>query len=275
MLATLTRQTQLHIRPIFLRLLRRNSLLTCGFIFIVTFAVQCGAQSNEKTPAGDAAARSVDAAAIVEEHREAAIEKWEDDIVALEQLDASEILADDAILFIGSSSVRRWTSMQRDMAPWRTIRRGYGGARFTDLASFAKRLVANHDYQALVIFVANDIAGRDSDRTPEEVLELFKYTVEQVRSIRPAQPIFYIEITPTSSRFSAWDSISQSNQLIRQHCESDPKLHFIQTARAFMNASGRPNDALFVKDRLHLNEVGYKRWAKIIKQHLENVLVRP
>ncbi|HBE71450.1 MAG TPA: hypothetical protein DDW52_25165 [Planctomycetaceae bacterium] len=195
--------------------------------------------------------------------------------MALERLDASEQLPDDGILFIGSSSVRRWSTIEQDMKPWRAIRRGYGGARFTDLATFAKRLVANHDYQALVIFVANDIAGRDSDRTPAEVLELFKYTVDQVRSIHPSQPIFYIEITPTSSRFAAWDKISQSNQLIREQCESDAKLHFIQTARAFMNASGRPDDALFVKDRLHLNDDGYQLWAKIIKMRLEGALGKP
>ncbi len=219
-------------------------------------------------------ANAPDAAAIVEQAKDAAVKKWENDIRKLEELDSTEADVPGSILFVGSSSIRRWDTMQQDMEPWPSIRRGYGGAKFTDLAVFIERLIASHDYRALVIFVANDITGKDSDRTPEEVLALFKLVADKATAKRPGKPIFYIEITPTSSRFSSWDAISRGNELIQEYCDETPGLHFIQTAKRYLTAGGRPKDFLFVDDRLHLNARGYKLWGEIIKAHLDDTLGR-
>ncbi len=162
--------------------------------------------------------------------------------------------------------------MSTDMAPWPTIRRGYGGAKFTDLVVFVERLVANHDYRALAVFVANDITGGEGDLSPAEVLELYQLLVKLVRKTHPDQPIYFIAITPTGSRFKVWPTVSTANELIRNYCESDPKLHFIATAKPYLNEQGRPRDELFVADRLHQNEDGYKLWGSIIKQHLQKTL---
>ena len=69
--------------------------------------------------------------------------KWEKDIIKLESLDKSENYSENAILFIGSSSIRGWHTMEKDMFPYETIKRGYGGAHYTDIIHFTKRLVNN------------------------------------------------------------------------------------------------------------------------------------
>lgn len=234
-------------------------------IACIFFCNLAAAQPPAKTQTENVA---VDAAAIIEATRAASIEKWEDDIKKLEDLDTQQVDPSDGILFVGSSSIRRWDSITGDMKPWNAIRRGYGGAKFTDLAVFIDRIIANHDYQALVIFVGNDISGRETDRTPEEVQALFKYVTDRALVAKPGKPVFYIEITPTSSRFQAWDAISAGNQMIKQYCKSEPLLHYIDTAKQYLTPGGRPNDSLFVNDKLHLNEKGYQLWAKIIKKHL-------
>jgi hypothetical protein len=89
--------------------------------------------------------------------RDPEVTRWEPDIAALEALDGREADPPDAILFVGSSSIRLWDSITADMAPWSVVRRGYGGARYRDLCHFAPRLVANHDPRAIVVFVGNDI----------------------------------------------------------------------------------------------------------------------
>ncbi|GAB5405177.1 MAG: SGNH/GDSL hydrolase family protein [Aureliella sp.] len=249
-----------------------NRFVTRYSAAIATAVLVCLATSSPAAAQGAASGETPDAAKIVQQASEAATKKWEENIQKLEQLDKTEVHADGSILFVGSSSIRRWDTMQQDMQPWSTIRRGYGGAKFTDLALFIERLIANHQYRALVIFVANDIVGKESDRTPEEVLALFKYVTEKALAKKPGKPIFYIEITPTSSRFAAWDAISRGNELIRKYCEETPGLHFIQTAKRYLTPSGRPKDYLFVEDRLHLNAKGYKLWADIIAKHLEQVL---
>jgi lysophospholipase L1-like esterase len=208
-------------------------------------------------------------------------QKWEVDIAKLENLDNNEKYSENALLFIGSSSIRRWISIKKDMAPYETIKRGYGGAHYSDIIHFSKRLVKNHKPKAILIFVANDIKGNNkndlysknlSDRNPFEVKRLFKFTVSEIRSIHKEIPIIAIETTPTPSRWSAWDKISKANDLIKNFCRSKSNLHFIQTRGEFIGTNGLPIENYFVKDMLHLNETGYLLWSRIIKANLKTIL---
>lgn len=201
--------------------------------------------------------------------------KWEKEVQKLEELDRTTRDPDNSILFIGSSSIRLWESMAEDMAPWPTIRRGYGGAKFSDLVVFTERLTKNHSYRALVVFVANDITGGDDDRTPEEVQALCKLLVTVARQHHPDKPIFFIAITPNSKRFHVWDRIDRANELIKAYTESDPKLFFIDTVKHYLNDQGKPRDELFVEDKLHQNRTGYKLWSSIIKPALAEKLGNP
>ncbi|HAC92474.1 MAG TPA: hypothetical protein DCF63_17870 [Planctomycetaceae bacterium] len=214
--------------------------------------------------------------AVVAERRQQAIEKWESEIVALEQLDRSEPDPDAPILFVGSSSIRLWKQIKDDLAPWPVVRRGFGGATFCDLIVYADRLLKPHDYRALVVFVANDISGSKNansvDRSPEDVFEMFRYFVQLAREQKPDQPIFFVSITPTSSRFHVWNQVNRANELIRQYADTDKLIHFIDTRQYFFTSEGQPDDSLFVKDRLHLNRAGYQRWASIIRSALERHL---
>ena len=162
--------------------------------------------------------------------------KWQKDISKLESLDQSEKYSENAILFIGSSSIRAWNSMQEDMMPYETIKRGYGGAHYSDIIHFSQRLVKNHKPKAILIFVANDIKGNNksdlysknlTDRTPSEVKRLFRLLIKQIRTIHREIPIFAIETTPTLSRWKAWPKISLANDLIKEYCESKNNLYYI------------------------------------------------
>lgn len=225
---------------------------------VLLFSIPCSAFAQEKDP--------------LSAYRDAAVKRWEKDIVQLENLDKKESDPDHAILFIGSSSIRRWQSIGEDMAPWPAIRRGYGGARFSDLAVYIERIVNPHQFDALVIFVGNDISGSAQDKSAEEVLRLFKYVVSRVREKHPTQPIFLIGITPTSSRFNVWPRVQRMHNLVRNYIDQDDTLHFIDTAAQYIGENGKPKDELFVSDRLHLNEAGYDLWASIIKPALASVL---
>ncbi|MEM7560623.1 MAG: GDSL-type esterase/lipase family protein [Planctomycetota bacterium] len=209
---------------------------------------------------------------IVEKYRAAASKSWEKAIQGLEKLDKEEKYSEKAILFTGSSSIRRWDSIAKDMAPWEPIRRGYGGARFSDLAVFIDRIVAAHQVQAVVIFVGNDIAGSEKDKTPAEATELYRYIVERIRRKLPSAPVFCIGVTPTSSRFDVWPKVQKMNKMLQEYSETDDSLHYIDTADAYLDEEGKPRDELFVKDLLHLNADGYQLWSKLIKAELGKVL---
>jgi len=197
---------------------------------------------------------------------------WETDIQKFEQLDKQVKYPDDAILFAGSSSIRLWTSLEKDMEPYHIIQRGYGGAHLSDFAAYAPRIIDNHKCQALVLFIANDITGSESDRTPQEVASLFKSVVKTFRKVNPETPVFWIEITPTASRWKVWPEIQEANAMVKKACSKEKNIYFITTHDAFLNADGLPKDELFLYDKLHLTEKGYEVWRGIIKKELDLVL---
>ena len=195
--------------------------------------------------------------------------KWENDIVKLENLNNSQDYTKNQILFIGSSSIRLWKSIKRDLYPYEPIKRGYGGARYSDLIHFTERLVSPHKVKAVGIFVANDITGGMNDLSPKEVLDLAKFIVKKIQKSHKNKPIFFIETTPTSKRWKVWDKISKANDLIKDFSSNNRNIFYIDTRSFYFTTNGMPNDDFFIRDKLHLNSKGYKLWAKIIKESFD------
>jgi hypothetical protein len=205
-------------------------------------------------------------------YREAAEKKWSKAMADFDEQNATETNPSDAILFIGSSSIRRWLTMETDMAPYRTIRRGYGGAKFTDMGVFVERLISPHQYRAIVMFVGNGVVGKEEDHTPDQIESLARHIVDVSHRHQPGAPFFLIEITPCEKRFHAWHKIRAVNARLREIALSTPDTYFIPTASHFLKADGTPRPELFVEDRLHLNEAGYQMWSTLIRRRLDDVL---
>lgn len=205
-------------------------------------------------------------------NREAILKKWDDDIRDLEKLDQEQPDPEGAVLLLGSSSIRRWEDAPSMLAPYPVIRRGYGGARYSDLVVFAPRLIQPHNYAAVVIFVGNDIAGNDQDRRPDEVETWVRETIRVSQKHQPKAAVLLVEVTPTSKRFAVWPQIQELNMMLREVTESMPGVHFVATSEHYLDQDGQPRDELFVSDKLHLNNDGYHIWASLIRKKLDAVV---
>jgi len=201
------------------------------------------------------------------------VKAWESEIEKFEQLDITKSYPSDAILFAGSSSIRMWSTIGKDMLPYNVIQRGYGGAKLSDFAVYADRIIYPHPCQAIVIFIANDIAGNDNDKSPLEVSQLFKKTLYIIRRKFADTPVFWISITPTPARWHVWPEIKETNEMIKEICNGHRNTYYIDTEKYFTNASGLPRSELFLEDKLHLNPEGYTIWTGIIKNELNEVLL--
>jgi hypothetical protein len=197
---------------------------------------------------------------------------WEPDIQKFEQLDKSESYPKESILFAGSSSIRLWSTLGKDMAPYPIIQRGFGGSRISDVVVYAHRIFDPHPCKAIVIFIANDITGSDQDKSPEEVATLFRVLLKTIRETHHETPVFWIETTPTGSRWKVWPQVQEMNKLVQKVCLSQKNTYFIDTDYAFLNVNGLPNDELFREDKLHLSDKGYAIWTEIIKKELNKVV---
>ncbi len=197
--------------------------------------------------------------------------KWEKEVAKMSATNQSDG-ADDAIVCLGSSSFRLWDTIATDMAPYKIVRRAYGGAKYCDLAIHAPKLVDGLHFRAAMIFVGNDITGNEKDKSPEEVARLAKIVMDAVRKQQPDAPVFLIAVTPSPSRFQHWPKILSANKALERLASKEPKTFFVATQEKYLNAQGEPRAELFVKDMLHQNQQGYSIWSSILKDSLEKHL---
>ncbi len=197
---------------------------------------------------------------------------WDKAISALESKTRGLYGPGEGVVFIGSSSIRMWSTLEDDMSPLPVIQHGFGGSKLNDIVYYAERLVNVYQPRAVVVFAGtNDIVPAAS-KTPQVLLASYQEFVRKIRVDQPALPIFYIGITPSPLRWAVWPIAQSTNQLIEAWSETDPNLHFIDTSGALMGSDGEPNPENYIIDGLHLNKRGYGIWREIIRAQLTGEL---
>lgn len=172
------------------------------------------------------------------------------------------------IVFTGSSSIRFWKTLARDMAPLPVLNRGFGGGRMYEVVAYAPRMVIPYDPRAVVVYAGeNDIAGILFSRrqTAEEVRADFSELCTVLHDADADLPIFYISIKPPKRRGKYWPEMQRANSLIAQDCAADPRLHYIDIGPALLDEQGQLREQLFRWDGIHLNAEGYERWTAVIR----------
>src|SRR4030095_2162401 len=139
---------------------------------------------------------------------------FEADIRAFEAADREKAPPGDAVLFVGSSSIRLWKTLETDFTGVTTIRRGFGGSPIRDCTRYADRIVIPYHPRRVILYAGdNDIAG---GRTPEEVFADYKEFVAKVRSGLPHVQIDYISIKPSIARWPLREKMKLANRLIEE-----------------------------------------------------------
>ena len=69
------------------------------------------------------------------------VSRWEKEISAFETSDKTNPPPKGAILFVGSSTIRKWTTLARDFPGKQVINRGFGGSEIPDSTEFAERII--------------------------------------------------------------------------------------------------------------------------------------
>ena len=193
------------------------------------------------------------------------------EISAFEQWDNKNSFPADAVLFVGSSTIRMWQT-RASFPDLPVINRGFGGSHTSDINFYFKRVVSPYKPKVIVFYAGdNDIA---SGKSTQQVLEDFRRFVEMVRDKLPRTPIIFISIKPSESRWNFWPVTKQANEMVRLFCESNNLLTFVDAASVLLNADGKVNNELFLADKLHMNEKGYRKWTQVLRPVIEREFVR-
>ena len=189
-------------------------------------------------------------------------DRWEKDIAAFEAADLASPPPKGEILFVGSSTIRLW-DLKTAFPDLKTINRGFGGSEMQDSTRYVDRIVVPYIPRIVVVYAGdNDIMGTPS----EQIVIAFERFVRAVHAKLPETKILYIGIKPSLLRWNQVDRMRQANAMIRQFCERDDRLGFVDTDNAMLGWDEKPRKDLYVADGLHLTPAGYQ---------ILNALVRP
>lgn len=193
-------------------------------------------------------------------------ERWAAEIDKLTQSDASQPVAPDGIVFVGSSSMKRWQTLAHDFPGLPVLNRGFGGSQLADSVFYAERIIIPYRPRTVVLYAGeNDI---NAGKTPETVLADFRAFVRKIHAELPQARIIYVGMKPSPSRWKHRDAFVRGNQLIADECARNSRLAFVDTWKPMLDSKGEPRPELFVKDMLHMNEKGYAIWTQILSPML-------
>ena len=192
--------------------------------------------------------------------------QWEKDIAAFEASDRTNPPPKGGVLFVGSSTIVRWKTLQQDFPGVRVINRGFGGNQIADSTHFADRMIFPYEPQTIVLRAGgNDI---HAGKSPEQVFDDFKAFAATVHKRLPRARIVYISQPPTIARWDERDALKELNALVAAYIKTDPRLVYIETYDTTLDAKGQPRPELFVEDKLHFSPEGYKVLAERVRPFL-------
>lgn len=170
------------------------------------------------------------------------------------------------VLFIGASSIARWTNLAESFPDLRVVNRGFGGSELSEAVKYAPRVVVPHAPRIVVLYEGENDLNRGV--TPEVIASDFDKFSQLIHASLPATRIVVIGLKPSLLRWKIRDGMHQTNKLISTRCAADRKCTYVDPWPSMIGADGTPKPSFFVEDGLHMTPEGYKAWTKMLQPHL-------
>jgi lysophospholipase L1-like esterase len=187
------------------------------------------------------------------------------DIAAFEAWDRQNSAPKDAVLFVGSSSIRMWQTAE-SFPELAVINRGFGGSHASDVNHFAERIVLKYAPRTIVFYAGdNDLAD---GKSPGQVADDFQKFVVIVHARLPNTDIIYLPVKPSLARWRLWPQMQGSNALVKKQINGNPHISYVDTATPMLGNDGLPRPEIFLDDGLHMNDQGYRIWSELLRRKL-------
>lgn len=195
-------------------------------------------------------------------------ERFNDAIAKFEAQDQENPPPQEAILFLGSSSIRLW-----DLEKWfpkhTTINRGFGGSKIADSIHFFDRVVLPYKPKIIVFYAGDNDIG--SGMKPRDVFWDYQAFVKKVHDALPDTKIIFVAIKPSIKRWDKIEEIRKANHSIEEWSNNYPYLKYLDIDTPMIGADGMPKKELLRDDDLHLSEAGYEVWSSLLLKMLPPV----
>jgi lysophospholipase L1-like esterase len=190
---------------------------------------------------------------------------FDNEIREFKHHDSISMPAKNGILFIGSSSIRKWTDLEQRFSNKPIIRRGVGGCTLEQLVDYYTPYIL-YPYHPRKIFIyagENDIAaGKSGKFTAREFYKLWA----MIKQNLPHAEIYFMSIKPSPSRAKYATEVRIANSMVKDFLKGRSNSHYVDLATVILDPkTGQPDTALFESDMLHLNSKGYDKWQAVLQ----------
>lgn len=192
--------------------------------------------------------------------------QWDADMAKFDALDARTPPPQNAILFLGSSSIVLW-DVAKSFPGLPVINRGFGGSLYEDLVTYFDRLVPPYRPRIVVLYSGDN--DTSMNRRPAEIAGTIRTFEQRLHALLPDTKLIVMSIKPSPARWRVVAPVRQTNELIRVWAADRPNTTFVDVFPAMLGADGMPRPELYIADGLHLTPAAYALWTGLLRPHLQ------
>lgn len=171
------------------------------------------------------------------------------------------------IVFTGSSSIRRWTTLKTDFPDLPVLNRGFGGSVSNDLSVHADTVVFRHEPKVLVVYTgSNDLNAK---LTVQETLEDYTKFLNLVHERLPDTRVILNAVKISIKRLTQIPQVHELNQKLEAWAKDKTWVRYVDSCSYLADEKGQPVRSYYVDDLLHLSPSGYAKWTEILSPVLK------
>lgn len=169
-------------------------------------------------------------------------------------------------LFVGSSSIRFWTSLPEDYPDVKLLNRGFGGSHMSDLLAMRDSLISKYKPKKIFIYEGdNDIAdGEHIAEIRYETEQLLAYIFDKL----PQADVYLLAAKPSILRWGFLEEYQELNREFLKLSLMNDQVHFIDIWTPMIDHEGEVLQDIFIGDNLHMNNKGYDIWRKVVAPYV-------
>ena len=186
---------------------------------------------------------------------------YEAEIKQLEKRIIEKNTIKNLVVFYGSSTIRLWSSLEKDFPGINSLNLGFGGAYISSLSQYFERLFSFESPKVVVLYLGgNDLSlGWSVVKIVNKIITF----IEKIHRKFPTTTIINLSIKPSLERVDQMEKILGINSAMAVFAKKTTFLKQIDFFDALMQGK-IVNPYFFLQDGLHLNKYGYK----VLKNHL-------
>jgi lysophospholipase L1-like esterase len=188
-------------------------------------------------------------------------DRWSQAAQHFEQWDSQNSYPENAVLFVGSSSIVGWSTAAA-FPDFPVINRGFGGSVMAESVYYAERFILKYNPKVVVVYAGDNDCSLGIP--PERIVRDFIQLADKIHAALPDTQIICLSVKRSKSRENLWPQMQRTNALYQQYAQTKDYITYVDVDVVLLADDRTPDPAYYLADRLHLSEKGYAAWNELM-----------